>query len=32
MNVSEWLIFILIMQIIHGVSTWKLYEKLVEKQ
>ncbi|MCV2487500.1 signal peptidase I [Flavobacterium sp. SH_e] len=25
MNLSEWLIFILIMQIIHGLSTWKLY-------
>ncbi|MBB4802618.1 signal peptidase I [Flavobacterium nitrogenifigens] len=31
MNVSEWLIFILIMQIIHGVSTWKLYEKAGRK-
>jgi signal peptidase I len=27
MNVSEWLVFILIMQIVHGLSTWKLYLK-----
>lgn len=31
MNVSEWLIFILIMQIIHGLSTWKLYLKAGRK-
>ena len=31
MNVSEWLIFILIMQIIHGLSTWKLYAKAGRK-
>ncbi|WP_319800531.1 signal peptidase I [Flavobacterium sp. N502536] len=27
MNVLEWLFFILIMQIIHGVSTWRFYVK-----
>lgn len=27
MNVSEWLIFILILQIVHGLFTWKLYLK-----
>lgn len=31
MNLSEWLIFILIMQIIHGLSTWKLYLKAGRK-
>lgn len=31
MNISEWLIFILIMQIIHGLSTWKLYVKAGRK-
>lgn len=31
MNVSEWLIFILIMQIVHGLSTWKLYLKAGRK-
>ena len=31
MNLSEWLVFILIMQIIHGVSTWKLYAKAGRK-
>lgn len=25
MNLSEWLVFILILLIIHGLSTWKLY-------
>lgn len=31
MNLSEWLIFILVMLIIHGISTWKLYEKARRK-
>lgn len=31
MNLSEWLIFILIMLIIHGLSTWKLYLKAGRK-
>lgn len=31
MNLSEWLIFILVMLIIHGISTWKLYEKAGRK-
>ncbi|QSB29021.1 signal peptidase I [Flavobacterium sp. CLA17] len=31
MNLSEWLVFILIMQIIHGLSTWKLYVKAGRK-
>jgi signal peptidase I len=31
MNLSEWLVFILIMQIIHGLSIWKLYVKAGRK-
>lgn len=31
MNVLEWLIFILIMLFIHGLSTWKLYAKAGRK-
>lgn len=31
MNLSQWLIFILIVQIIHGLSTWKLYIKAGRK-
>ncbi|MDQ6530679.1 signal peptidase I [Flavobacterium sp. LHD-85] len=31
MNLSQWLIFILIVQIIHGFSTWKLYIKAGRK-
>jgi len=31
MTVSEWLVFIFIMQIIHGLSTWKLYAKAGRK-
>ncbi|CAI2768018.1 signal peptidase I [Flavobacterium collinsii] len=31
MNVLEWLFFILIMQIIHGVSTWRFYVKAGRK-
>ncbi|MBF4465806.1 signal peptidase I [Flavobacterium sp. LC2016-12] len=31
MNLSEWLVFILIMLIIHGLSTWKLYLKAGRK-
>lgn len=31
MNVSQWLVFILIVQIIHGLSTWKLYIKAGRK-
>lgn len=31
MNLSEWLVFILVMQIIHGLSTWKLYTKAGRK-
>ncbi|MBS7253877.1 signal peptidase I [Flavobacterium branchiicola] len=31
MNLSQWLVFILIMQIIHGLSTWKLYIKAGRK-
>jgi signal peptidase I len=27
MNLSQWLFFILILLIIHGLSTWKLYQK-----
>jgi signal peptidase I len=31
MILSQWLIFILIIQIIHGLSTWKLYRKAGRK-
>lgn len=31
MNLSEWLIFVLIMLMIHGLSTWKLYIKAERK-
>ncbi|MBZ4035091.1 signal peptidase I [Flavobacterium sp. 17A] len=31
MNISEWLFFILIMLLIHGLSTWKLYLKAGRK-
>lgn len=31
MNLSQWLIFILIVQVIHGLSTWKLYIKAGRK-
>jgi len=31
MNLSQWLVFILIMQIVHGLSTWKLYAKAGRK-
>ncbi|TPG37515.1 signal peptidase I [Flavobacterium pectinovorum] len=31
MNLSQWLIFILILQLIHGLSTWKLYLKAGRK-
>ena len=31
MSLSEWLIFIFILQIIHGLSTWKLYLKAGRK-
>lgn len=31
MNLSQWLIFILILQFIHGLSTWKLYSKAGRK-
>ena len=31
MNVLQWLFFIFIMQIIHGLSTWKLYAKAGRK-
>ncbi|MDP5198828.1 signal peptidase I [Flavobacterium sp. DG2-3] len=31
MNLSQWLIFILIVLIIHGLSTWKLYTKVGRK-
>lgn len=27
MTISEWLLFILVIQIIHGLGTWKLYQK-----
>jgi len=31
MNILEWLVFILIMQFIHGLSTWKFYSKAGRK-
>lgn len=31
MNVTQWLLFILVVQIIHGLSTWKLYAKAGRK-
>ncbi|WP_348812454.1 signal peptidase I [Flavobacterium maritimum] len=31
MNLSQWLVFVLIMQIIHGISTWKFYKKAGRK-
>lgn len=31
MNLSQWLFFILIMLLIHGLSTWKLYAKAGRK-
>ncbi|MEN2488887.1 signal peptidase I [Flavobacterium sp. B11] len=31
MNLSQWLILILILQIVHGLSTWKLYIKAGRK-
>src|SRR5690606_29652960 len=27
MTLTQWLIFILIIQVIHGLGTWKLYQK-----
>lgn len=27
MNISQWLVFLLVVQIIHGLATWKLYIK-----
>ncbi len=31
MTWTEWLIFLLIIQVIHGLGTWKLYEKAGQK-
>ncbi|UGS23036.1 signal peptidase I [Flavobacterium channae] len=31
MEISGWLIFILLVQVIHGIGTWKLYEKAGRK-
>lgn len=31
MEISGWLVFILLVQIIHGIGTWKLYVKAVRK-
>ena len=31
MEISGWLLFILIVQLIHGISTWKLYQKAGRK-
>jgi len=31
MSASQWLIFFLIVQVIHGLGTWKLYEKAGRK-
>ncbi|MEZ4852672.1 signal peptidase I [Flavobacterium sp.] len=31
METSSWIIFILIIQVIHGLSTWKLYQKAGRK-
>ena len=31
MTITQWLIFILIIQIIHGLGTWKLYQKAGRK-
>ena len=31
MDLSQWLVFIFIMQIVHGLSTWKLYAKAGRK-
>lgn len=32
MSTSQWLIFFLIVQVIHGLGTWKLYEKAGRKR
>jgi signal peptidase I len=31
MEISGWLIFILLVQVIHGIGTWKLYVKAGRK-
>ena len=31
MEISGWLIFILLVQVIHGIGTWKLYVKAGKK-
>ena len=31
MNVTEWIIFVLVIQLIHGAATWKLYVKAGKK-
>ena len=31
MDLSQWLIFLLIVQIVHGLGTWKLYTKANRK-
>ena len=31
MEISGWLIFILLVQVIHGIGTWKLYVKADRK-
>lgn len=32
MSATQWLIFLLIVQVIHGLGTWKLYEKAGRKR
>lgn len=32
MSATQWLIFVLIVQVIHGLGTWKLYEKAGRKR
>ena len=31
MNITEWIIFVLLIQLIHGAATWKLYVKAGKK-
>ena len=31
MEISGWLLFILLVQVIHGIGTWKLYVKAGRK-
>ena len=31
MNLSQWFIFFLVIQLVHGLGTWKLYNKAGQK-